>query len=211
MEAKLIGDGKVYQNRFYYHMWWNRVENALYAAWAAHQGYIGRSCIYDCGPHASCRCGVCVSGGDDKSCLLPHCDECTPFTFQWIVIVFVVFILLIGQLIYALLRVMHAMNRNTQDRMTGLLGFQCCLCDPRLYSTLSITKRRPIMHRMLYCRRIPAMLLVILTVLGLFFVMEAALLIFADLFNDINSVLPEELFPSDHLMLVVQITKDSAR
>ena len=199
-----------------YHVLWTRLERYLATTHDAWRGQRGRSCDHDCGPHASCRCGLCVGGGGDKNtCLLPDCEECSVTTFYFLVISVIVNIVLLMQLIFGALQVLLTMNERAKvdqstDRQTGIWG-NCCLCDPQLYKDLSTRLRH--YKKSLLCKvwpvcRLPPMLLVIVTVLMIFMFAEFVLFVFKDTADDVYAIIPEELYPSDHLMLTVSLTKE---
>ena len=207
--AEVLGNGTVYRQRYFLHIWWNRFDNLLGAAVDSYQGRRGRSCPYDCGPHASCRCGVCVSGGDGRPCLLPACPECAPVTLVLVVVAVVTVIGLLAQLVYALLQVLHAMNRRSPDLVGPFLSLNCCLCNPRLYAVPTVARRcrHSRLVRAWPCLRLPPVFLIVVSVLLAFLWLEIVLFVFREGLQDINSILPEEMYPSDHLLLVVQFQK----
>ena len=217
--AELHGYGTTYRRKFMYHVLWQRLERVLSATYDSWQGQRGRSCAHDCGPHASCRCGVCVGGHEDKNvCHLPDCEECSPLTFSLLLLSLTVTVILLVQLIFGALQVLLTMNERSKsldqstDRQTGLMG-NCCLCDPQLYRDMSVRLRR--YKKSLLCRvwplcRLPPMLLVIVSLLMIFVYVEFTLMMFKDAVDDVYAVIPEELYPSDHLMLTVKLVKSKS-
>ena len=211
LSASLTGNGSVYRAKFFIHIVWRRGENMLWAAYDSFRGETGRSCIYDCGPHASCRCGVCVSGGDQRTCHLPDCDECNISTFRTLVLVAIVFFLLGAQLLYGMLLVFLTMNERAARRDTTKLWCgNCCLCDPALYVSMSRGIKRRTRQSILwkvwpFCR-LPPMVLVLVTFGMIFVFTELLLIAFKELVDDMYAILPEEFFPSDHLLLSVELT-----
>ena len=193
------------------HILWNRGENVLWAAYNAFMGEKGRSCLYDCGTHASCRCGVCVSGGDRRTCDLPDCEECDSMTFKLLFVAAVVFLLLFAQLIYGALLVLLTMNERASSRRTSQAWCDnCCLCDPELYVSMSRKIKRRTRQSVLWTMwpllRLPPMVLFVVS-LGLIFIfMEFAILAFQDLFDDVYAIIPEEFYPSNHLLLTIELT-----
>ena len=199
----------MYKERYFYHIWWNRFDSFIRTAFDAYQGKQGKSCPYDCGPHASCRCGMCVSGGDQNKCRLPNCSECLPSTLIYAAIALLTFLALLAQLIYALTQVLHAMNHRSPESFSPFFDINCCLCNPRLYALPSTTRwcRRSLLVRTWPCLRLPPVFLAVVSVLLGFLWLEIVLFIFREGLHDINSILPEELYPSDHLLLVARIQK----
>ena len=57
--------------------------------------------------------------------------------------------------------------------------------------------------------RLPPMILVIVSVLMVFLLVEFGLFTFKDTINDVYSIIPEELNPSDHLMLYTVLDIDN--
>ena len=167
----------------------------------------------DCGPHASCRCGLCVAGGDKNLCLVPECSECSPQIINQLYAITAVLLLIIAQLSYAILRVLYtiAMVRPGTNREFLCLG-KCCLCNMELYSPaiggVANPKRQHKVIRILTkywpVLRLPPMLLFFLTFLCLVFYIQIIMMYFDKAVNDIHAVIPEEYFPSDHLMLVME-------
>ncbi|ELT90867.1 hypothetical protein CAPTEDRAFT_217237 [Capitella teleta] len=214
--AELMGDGHAYKSRFLYHILWHRVGRVIDVMRDSWLGQRGRSCVHDCGPHASCRCGVCVGGnGDQNVCMLPDCAECSAVQYNFYCLAIIVLITLSVQLIYGALQVLLTLNdqskknRSSAEKETGIFG-SCCLCDPELYRSINARIRRH--RRSLLCRiwpflLLPPMVLVMVTVLLLCLYVAIVMFVFKDAFDDVSSVLPEEFFPSDHLMLSVLIHK----
>lgn len=170
--------------------------NVLSAAYDSLKGHQGRSCAYDCGPHASCRCGVCVAGGDHNACALPTCNECAPNLVGTVAVSLFIIALLIAQIIFAALKVMHGMNY--RGRMDGPASL-CCLCNPRLYLDQGLRRRS-----WLRCGLPPMVHFIVAVVLLLFF-FQLALYVFKDVADDVTLTIGEEFFPSDHKMLYVEL------
>lgn len=173
-------------------------------------GLEGRACVHDCGPHASCRCGVCVSGGDDKPCNIPDCQECDPDTFKILLVLLAWFAVLAIQLLYSVLLVLLVLNARAAERDASKLWCgNCCLCDPELYTSMSKKIRRRTRQSVLWkiwpLLRLPPMLLVFVTVLLIFVFIEVSVFLFQGILEDVYAIVPEEIYPSDHLMLTVEI------
>jgi len=68
---KVIGDGFVYKNDFFYHILWNRFCDAM----------SGKECLFDCGPNGFCECGVCVTNPngivDEREDCKTSCNLCS--------------------------------------------------------------------------------------------------------------------------------------
>lgn len=186
----------MYKERFLPNILWHRAWQAVHILHASSRGRTGRACVHDCGPHASCRCGLCVSGGDDNTCLLPNCGECHSRMFTYLQVFAVALVVSFFSFIAAALRVLRSMNnRSHQNCMNLNICEWFCLCDANLFW--------PSRHRRTICGwgRIPPMIHLAVSLLLLGFVLEWMWFVFGDLINDIYAIIPEELYPSDHLVL----------
>ncbi|GFO01929.1 endonuclease/exonuclease/phosphatase family protein [Plakobranchus ocellatus] len=72
----LSGQGESYRDEFIFSILLSRAKRVLRSGYDSFIGKTGYSCLHDCGPHGSCRCGVCVKGGNQLNCDLPDCFEC---------------------------------------------------------------------------------------------------------------------------------------
>ena len=209
----LLGEGVEYRRRFSVHILWARLHNILGTAYDSWTGKTGRSCWHDCGPHSSCRCGVCISGGDTNFCLLPHCAECAPEVFSRFLVCVVVFSLLVAQLIYALLKFFQTMNqRGHQFEIPQCFGLNCCVFDRRLYTRITPSSRRNKCHRLLQMwpvLRLPPGVLLVVTLLLFALFAEVTWYTFLDAIADMYAIIPEELYPSDHLLLTGQVKENT--
>ena len=169
--------------------------NVVSSAIDAKDGHRGRSCAYDCGPHASCRCGICVAGGDDNKCHLPDCEECQGSLVLIMKITFAFAIVFVCLLIYAMLTVFHAMNK--RGRQITFSKQWCCLLNPMLYTDSSNT--------LFKCIRVPPMILLICSVVLFCLFVQVLLHTYRDILHNVSAVIDEEYCPSDHRMLVVEL------
>lgn len=126
----------------------------------------------------------------------------------------VIFLGIVAQLLYSVLRVMHTIAMIRPGTNPEFLCFgKCCLCNAELYRPVIggivnparqhrlirlLTKLWPVL-------KLPPMALVFVTVLMLGLYCEIVYLYFDSVWRDVYSIIPEELFPSDHLMLVVDL------
>ncbi|PVD25351.1 hypothetical protein C0Q70_15851 [Pomacea canaliculata] len=162
-------------------------------------GYTGYSCLHDCGPHGSCRCGVCVKGGNSNTCLLPDCEECSPLKF-----VYFVFLMVLAAVHFMLgllgaLSILLVSARYQHNKWCLAWGCSCCLCNPDLIRS-SAVRPRFILHWM-GIRRIPPVYLLFLSIVGLTSCYILGMIIFENSLKTVNAILNEEFYPSDHLML----------
>ncbi|KAK3579046.1 hypothetical protein CHS0354_029903 [Potamilus streckersoni] len=63
LDAVLSGNGSYYRQHFQGTIHYHRFVIIIESAFLSYMGYFGYPCLQDCGPHGSCRCGVCVKGG----------------------------------------------------------------------------------------------------------------------------------------------------
>ncbi|XP_077985526.1 uncharacterized protein LOC144440131 [Glandiceps talaboti] len=212
--AKIVGDGVIYKRSFSSHISWNRFTTVWDAAYNSYYGASGKACYHDCGPHGSCRCGVCVAGGNKEACLLPDCSECNADVYFYFVAMSIVFFLCLVQFLYASLQILFILNQKNQ-RLMESMGINCCLFYPGLYTSSGNPHRskwkvwRIIARLWPFCR-MPAfyqvtscgVLMVTIIVIGLY--------MFQDTLSTMSDILPEEYFPSDHRMLtaILGILKD---
>ncbi|XP_038061462.1 uncharacterized protein LOC119732137 [Patiria miniata] len=206
----LLGHGEEYAKMLTLRITWNRLTTLLSAAENAfYPTTTPRGCLHDCGPHGSCRCGICVSGGDKNRCEIPNCPECSADVFRNYLIIKVLFIILVVQFLVSLvLFVLQCRARRKQALSSGSssLIFSCCSFGNRYSATPKVPRSRLCMVHLLrfiwpllYMR--PSYQLFICSVCCvLLFVLCFHL--FEDALRVIYAVLPEELNPSDHLMVV---------
>jgi len=115
-----------------------------------------------------------------------------------------------SQLTFGLLQLLLTMNdKAASDRRSdSACCGQVCLCDPALYSGISARMRWIKRHRFsrIYpLLRLPPMILIIVSLLMIFLLIEFALFAFGDSINDVYNIIPEELNPSDHLLLYTEL------
>lgn len=169
-------------------------------------GKTGYSCLQDCGPHGSCRCGVCIKGGNNNSCLLPDCPECSPMLLM-------AFLAYIGLFCYLILLTLLASVKilvvASDFKNTSIVayGCTCCLCNPLLIRSSTLSSRHWL-GRCLWClglRRVPPAYLLLSSTLLIILCILGGGIIFSQSLETLHSLMAEELFPSDHLLLVVNL------
>lgn len=212
LDFNLFGNGsdylKRYKSNILWHRFWLAVDNSV-------------ECPYDCGPHGKCQCGICVAAATEI-CHVP-CQRCQPLAneysrLQWRV--FPVFVFISAVLAWITRRLMtHACGWNTKPTNTplapsvarfdiegGLLSNtggtnitrrQCHLLGARI-GHLGVT----VMIAFLWLALIISLLMVN---------ERYTVLINNDVISVINNtvlqVLPEEYFPSDHLMITTRLQR----
>ena len=137
---------------------------------------ISYSCYLDCGPHGSCRCGVCVGGGNKQNCDLSSCSECTAKHYNIVLFLYYSISIYIVSLIYA---------------SVGL--WAKCVNRRRLSKIFVCRKRFGFKH------------LIAFTFAGVLIFYTIVKIAFSDMFASALNRLPEEMYPSDHLMVVSEI------
>lgn len=141
VSSSLLGNGIIYREKFKYNIYWNRLKLVISSSYNSFRGIYGYSCIQDCGPRGSCRCGVCVNIGNDNNCLLIDCDECNSSKFAVVIIfVFIASILIVLTLL-AILQLLLTTIRSTSRTF-------CCLCNPRLYYSSILHSKFRVLQRL---------------------------------------------------------------
>ncbi|RUS78299.1 hypothetical protein EGW08_013934 [Elysia chlorotica] len=203
----IYGHGAPYRNRFYSAIVMNRVESVLRSAVDSFLGKAGYSCLHDCGPHGSCRCGVCVQGGNELNCNIPECEECDRGSFILFIVILFPMLLSLVLLMFFVIRTLVVSANFNQEDLFAILGYRCCLFNAKLFRYRSLPRTlRSVLGRASVLWRLPPLPMVLVsltvsTILSFLFMMS-----FLENFKYIYSILPEELFPSDHLMVVAEIS-----
>lgn len=174
----LVLSGLHYKDSYYYSLLniWYRLNTVMSFANKSLEGSVTYTCNQDCGPHGSCRCGVCVQGGDGNNCDLQFCYECSPAHYNAFLVVaifsLVYCILLLYIILKLLLRVISLRGRRYSQRLLFLLS-----------------------NRSLF------MLLIFI----IFIIYLITILNFTDTLDTVIGRIPEEMYPSDHRMVVTNI------
>lgn len=209
--VQILGNGTRYKRRYSGAVHWSRFISIIQSAYMSYQGVEGYSCLHDCGPHGSCICGVCVAVGNKNGCHLPNCDICNKDVFTSIVKHFTIFIIVLLHLCYTVLIIMTIGTNSYGDSLYSILGWKCCLFNPRLCKSTSFTVRHK--HKLLkVCRlwplfRLPPYVQLFMYTLSLVIIYFYCSQTFHHIIDTTYNVLDEELFPSDHLFVVAKIEK----
>ena len=192
-------------------------ERKSYLAWLPHiykNNYIARKKMHDSGVHFSAR-----SSGGKKCVRYPKLcakmyvlysknwfDHC--ITLRSNADRALIWHALMRTLLYSFFCVQILVVASRMDQSDAFsLGCTCCLCHPRLVRGPAFPPRSP-PARVLRClglaRLPPAYLLLLAVLLGLIW-LGVAVLWFSPLLATVGAILPEELFPSDHLMVVAKL------
>ncbi|KAJ8301501.1 hypothetical protein KUTeg_020488 [Tegillarca granosa] len=209
LSSRIVGDGATYRAKFNHSIMYYRTKILLYNSYLSYKNTIGYSCEHDCGPHGSCRCGICVKGGNQNGCLLPECSECNRKTFQNVLCYLFVFSFTIIHLFYGILSVLLTGSNYKRDAVFSILGCNCCLCNRKLFTPQNFNPRK---YKFLkWCRlwplfRLPPYLLLAISMLSLIIIyLVLKNLVFSESLKTINSVMDEEFYISDHLMLIAEL------
>ena len=176
MSAEVHGDGKIYQQKYSLQNKWQRLKTAF---WMAKETTYGPrfkyTCHQDCGPHGSCRCGVCVKGGDQNNCELPFCYECDTEHYNSLILIGVLYATTVIFILYILVKT---------------LLIRCFARTRRLNRVLFLCSNRTLG------------LFVIALMIVLYFITVSSL---GDTLETVNGRITEEMFPSDHMMVATKL------
>ncbi|KAH9489179.1 hypothetical protein Btru_057770 [Bulinus truncatus] len=141
-QAKIIGDGLEFKNHLYFSILLSRVKSMIQSSFDAFVGKSGYSCLHDCGPHGSCRCGICIRGGNQLNCNTPDCNECSSLTFLLLSSALILLSITLATLFYSIIKILVVSSRFNQQDFWDILGYRCCLFNKELFLSLSIMPRR---------------------------------------------------------------------
>ena len=205
-DSILYGQGEPFSSRFYTAIVMNRVKSVLKSAFDSFVGKIGYSCLHDCGPHGSCRCGICVRGGNKLNCHIPDCSECSSESF---ILFFTIIIPIVSTALlmtFYIVRALVISAKFNQEDLFNILGYRCCLFNIGLFRSRTIPRRfKSYLGRVSVLCRLPPIPMIVLTLTVLAFL---SLVLYRNFYRNLEfvySILPEELFPSDHLMIAAEI------
>ena len=213
MGATLSGNGTTYRHQYKSGIGLHRLQTILSHAALSYQGTSGYSCLHDCGPHGSCRCGICVAIGNEKTCNLPYCGECNGEIYRNYIIVACIAIVILLHLFYAALSILITGANFRGESVFSILGFNCCLCNPDLFRKPKLLTRRSQFLKIFFkwpFFRLPPCYLLVISCIAFLFLIFYVKSIFARTLKSVYNVLEEEYFPSDHLMLTVIIKNSNS-
>ena len=173
MKSGLLGDGKTYQQKYSFWNKWQRLKTVINMARETAQGPpFGYSCHQDCGPHGSCRCGVCVKGGDKNICDLPFCYECDAAHYNSFLLLMILYLTVALFVFYVFFKLI-------------------------LKRCLSRGRRNPL--RLIFLCSNKALLVFLCVLFIVIYLITISS--FEDSLQTVHNRIPEEMFPSDHLMV----------
>ncbi|XP_070193785.1 uncharacterized protein [Littorina saxatilis] len=206
-ETQLHGDGTQYKSRHSRDILFHRFWRVLHVARDTFQGGTGFSCLHDCGPHGACRCGVCMNNEAFDRCLLPDCSECSSGVYLLACAFSVIFFLLLVLAVIAAIKILVVASRMDQSDAFFLLGCTCCLCNPKLIRQSTMTGRHWT-GRLLRCLgvgKLSPVYLLLFCLIVMVLCLTVGFAVLKSSFDMVGGVMPEEYFPSDHLMLAAEL------
>lgn len=205
----LIGNGTRYKQRYKAAVHWSRFATIVQSAYLSYQGVSGFPCQHDCGPQGSCQCGVCVAVGNHRDCHLPNCDTCNTVVFKTLVLHIFLYVTIGFHLFYSVVIILTVGASSYGDTMYSILGFKCCLFNPKLCkSSTSTARRKQVLLKL--CQwwplfRLSPYVQFVVNAIAIWSMSIYTKTVFKSVIDCTYNVLEEELFPSDHLMVVAHI------
>ncbi|CAL1548175.1 unnamed protein product [Lymnaea stagnalis] len=200
------GDGVDYKRHYYLSVLLSRAKAIIKTSFDAFVGKTGYSCLQDCGPHGSCRCGVCVTGGNQHNCNIPDCSECGNNKFIIFILITVPLFTAVSTVFFSIVKILLVSSRFSQQDLWDILGYRCCLFNKQLFLCKAVPRRyKANLSRFLLLCQLPPVLLLLLMSFVIFGLCVSFYLILKDSINLAYAVLPEEMFPSDHLMVLTKL------
>ena len=210
MRVFLTGNGSRYRDVYKPSIHWLRFSTILQSSVLSYQGIDGYSCFHDCGPHGSCICGVCKSGGNQNTCNLKDCDLCNEELFKRLFLHFVLFLIILLHLFYSLVIILVVGAGSYSETMFSILGCNCCLMNPKLcISTVRIHTRR--YRLMKLCQiwplfKLPPCIQFVVSFVSFILFIAYVKSWLHPVLELTYAALDEEFYPSDHLMLTAEIS-----
>ncbi|XP_011660953.2 uncharacterized protein LOC100889507 [Strongylocentrotus purpuratus] len=206
--AELDGYGNIYAKKYQRYITSARRKAIIEAGRRTYYRESGGDCLHDCGPSGSCQCGVCVRGGDGHSCSVPDCEACSADLYRLYCIVRIVFGAFTLQLFVGLIQTVLAVTQGGSVHRHKSLARFCQL-------PLSVTPPswRHVRHLHLAswvrtvlssCRNL-ALVNLSISLLGMFSLVVLSQSWFEEPLRLLESSLPEEFNPSDHLMVIAEL------
>ncbi|XP_069142390.1 uncharacterized protein [Argopecten irradians] len=206
----LLGNGTIYKSVYHQRIVTERLRTVLHSAYLSWYGVAGYSCYQDCGPRGYCRCGVCVRGDNSigKTCHLPDCEECSHHLFTYIVIFVILNTFTVIHLFYSVVCLLISGTDFKGEAVYAILGCNCCLCNPDNFKFVNFNSRKFRIFRGLRKWppfRLPPYILFFVSMISLISLMTVGWWNFSQILDTVYSIMDEEYFPSDHLMVVAKL------
>ena len=201
----LHGLGEPYENKYSAQVKWTRLWHVLEASEATYyETKENTGCYHDCGPHGSCRCAICVAGGNKNKCMPPNCPECNSDVYFYYVLFKALLIFFVVQLMISTIHIVLIFKSRYRYQLQRT-GCNCCLCLPHYNCTYPKGNARfrcslPTWRRCL-CLGMPPLVHFIFCLICLCVLSALSVIWFEEPMKIVNAVLKEELNPSDHLMV----------
>lgn len=204
--AGLAGNGTDFRNYNYQNVIISRAKTILRTSFDAVFGRSGYSCLQDCGPHGSCRCGICISGGNQNNCNIPDCAECSSLTFISFLALMIPFGICLLVLFFSVLKILIVSTKLRHEDILEIFGYRCCLFNKNLFNFPTVPRKYKMKAtKLFYLCKLPPFLLMLIMLILLLLVLLLLRLFFHDNIQLIYSLLPEEMFPSDHLIVFARL------
>lgn len=204
--TRTAGDGTEYKRHYHLSVLLSRAKAIIQTSLDAFVGKSGYSCLQDCGPHGSCRCGVCVTGGNQNDCSIPDCHECDAKKFMIFVSISAPLFVAVITVFFSIVKILLVSSRFSQQDLWDILGYRCCLFNKQLFVCKVVQRRyKTNLSRMFFLWRLPPALLLLLMLIVIFCLCASFHYILVDSITLVFAVLPEEMFPSDHLMVLTKL------
>ncbi|WAR26009.1 hypothetical protein MAR_011713 [Mya arenaria] len=206
--VNVIGNGSDYKQKYNSSIYWHRLLTVVQSSWLSYKGVKGYPCKHDCGPQGSCKCGICVAIGNKNGCNLPDCKQCDSEVFVGLLLHLIPFMICLVHLIYSVIVILTIGAGSYGETVHSIFGLKCCLFNADLFKSpsfrrkgrcLRICQKWPLFKLPPYCQLLVS--LVFIVAFTYYFTHK-----FLFLFEMAQTVLPEESFPSDHLMLYAEIS-----
>jgi hypothetical protein len=206
--ASVTGDGSFYREMYGSSIRFHRIKTLIHHSYLSYMGVAGYSCLQDCGPKGSCRCGMCVKGDNSNNCDIPNCQECNHDTYKNFVLFSFIFGVVCLHLFFAILTMLINGADFRREAVFEILGCNCCLCHPDNFKKQRSSSRNRLFR---FCMkwplfRLPPFYIFIISVISLMFILYSFNGVFGHSLNTISMVMDEEYFPSDHMMLSAVIS-----
>ncbi|XP_033744975.1 uncharacterized protein LOC117330650 isoform X2 [Pecten maximus] len=206
----LLGNGTFYKTQYHQRIVMYRFSTLLHSSYLSWYGVTGYPCYQDCGPRGYCRCGVCVRGDNSigKTCNLPDCDECSSRVFINTVIFVILNIFTVIHLFYAVICLLISGADFKGEAVFAILGCNCCLCNPDNFKFVNFNSRKFRIFRGLQKWppfRLPPYILFFMSMISVISLITVGWWNFEPSLDTIYSIMDEEYFPSDHLMVVAKL------
>lgn len=174
-----LGSGQDYKRDYTKQLHLARLHTIYQSAKHQLEGQLYESaCLWDCGPHGICRCGICVQKREDD-CSESFCSSCGPARLRYYQFLQMTFFVALSLLLFSL----------------GV-----CISRPICISLKSAFCSK--LQRSVFTRK-SFIFLTAITMIAVYLFFKWN---YSDVLELVDSQIPEEFYPSDHLMVVARVT-----